>query len=145
VELLVKMAEMADSPTSGFAHRLSKTRSRHNKKSKDASSSQAAIERVDSNTTASSGHSLESPTEKLIRYATSDSGESNGLKRILSKSITPKRRQKREEERRIKEEVARGRSVAERGTLQNDDDDRFAKAADDDDSIYTDDYSDTEE
>lgn len=140
----MKMAE--HSPTGSFVRRFSKARNGR-RTSKD--SSQAAIERVDSSTTAGSDNSgvrgsLESSSEKLQHYPTNDSGDGNGLKRILSKSLTPKRRQKREEELRIREEVARGRSVAERGTLQNDDD-HVVKGSEDDSSLYTDDYSDTEE
>lgn len=52
-----------------------------------------------------------------------DDNENHGIKKLVPKSIGSKRRQKkqeREEEQRMSEEAARGRSVADRGTLEND-------------------------
>ena len=48
---------------------------------------------------------------------------SNGIKKLVPKALGSKRRRKKqekEEEERASEEAARGRSVAERGTLEND-------------------------
>ncbi|RFU34447.1 hypothetical protein B7463_g1880, partial [Scytalidium lignicola] len=140
------MADHPESPSSGggLSHLLSKTRSLGRK---SGNSSQISIERVSSS--ASSEHSairesIESAYDKLNGHSHDDgTGEHNGLKKLMSRSLTSRRRQKREEELRISQEVARGRSVAERGTLENDDD-RVLKGTGDDSSVYTDD-SDTEE
>lgn len=57
--------------------------------------------------------------------STEDDGEPNGIKKLVPKGIGSKRRQrkkeKEEEEQRANEEAARGRSVADRGTLRSDD------------------------
>ena len=52
-----------------------------------------------------------------------EDGESNGLKKLVPKGLGSTRRRKkqeREDEQRASEEAARGRSIAERGTLEND-------------------------
>ncbi len=52
-----------------------------------------------------------------------DDDEKNGIKKLLPKVIGAKRRRKKQEkenEEREMEEAARGRSIAERGTLEND-------------------------
>lgn len=67
--------------------------------------------------------SVEDAIDK-IKPSTEDDGESNGIKKLVPKGIGSKRRRKKqeqEEEQRASEEAARGRSVADRGTLQNDD------------------------
>lgn len=73
--------------------------------------------------------SIEGAIEKLKGHEIAqdhnadDDGDSNKLERLLPKAIQTKRRKKRqekEEEERASEEAARGRSIAERGTLEND-------------------------
>jgi len=64
--------------------------------------------------------SVDSTLDKLTHHD-DDTGESNGIKKLIPK-IGNKRRQKKqeqEEEQLAMEEAARGRSVAERGTLEN--------------------------
>ncbi|KAA8570031.1 hypothetical protein EYC84_002368 [Monilinia fructicola] len=67
--------------------------------------------------------SLEGAIDKLKRDSDSEteSHGSNGLKRFVPKGFESKKKrlQREEEERRLEEEVARGRDVAERGTLEN--------------------------
>ncbi|KAH8802863.1 hypothetical protein F5884DRAFT_683795 [Xylogone sp. PMI_703] len=140
------MTDHLESPTGGggLSHLLSKTRSLGRK---SRNSSQNSIDRVESS--GSSEHSgiresLESAIDKINGHSRSNSiADGNGLKKLMSRGLTSKRRQKREEELRISQEVARGRSVAERGTLENESD-RVLKSADDNSSVYTYD-SDTEE
>ncbi|KAE8443563.1 hypothetical protein EG329_001725 [Mollisiaceae sp. DMI_Dod_QoI] len=84
----------------------------------------------DSNSTKSSGSdglgirlSHEDTIDKIKGKEGDDGGESNGIKKLVPRGIGSRRRQKkqeREEEERFSEEAARGRSVAERGTLEND-------------------------
>jgi hypothetical protein len=65
--------------------------------------------------------SLEDAIDKL--KANTEDGESNGIKKLVPRALGSKRRRKqheREEEQRASEEAARGRTVAERGTLEND-------------------------
>ena len=65
--------------------------------------------------------SLETVIDKI--KGDDENGESSGLKKLVPKGIGSKRRRKKQEkedEERASEEVARGRSVAERGTLEND-------------------------
>lgn len=68
--------------------------------------------------------SLEGAIDKLKGDSDSEteSHASNNLKRFVPKGFESKRKrlQREEEERRLEEEVARGRNVAERGTLEND-------------------------
>lgn len=70
--------------------------------------------------------SLEGAIDKLKGNSDSEteSHGSNGLKRFVPKKFEfeskKKRLQREEDERRLEEEVARGRDVAERGTLGND-------------------------
>jgi len=64
--------------------------------------------------------SVDSTIDRLSHHD-DDSGESNGIKKLIPK-IGAKRRQKKQEqedEQLAMEEAARGRSVAERGTLEN--------------------------
>ena len=73
--------------------------------------------------------SLDSAASKLkLRPDDTSSGESSGLKGLLAKA-KPKRRRKREQqeaEERAAEEVQRGRSVGERGRLEDEKDDNSA-------------------
>ena len=62
--------------------------------------------------------------ENIIEKITGDDedGDSNGLKKLVPKGLGAKRRRKKQEraDERASEEAVRGRSVAERGTLEND-------------------------
>ena len=52
-----------------------------------------------------------------------EDGDSHGIKKLVSKGIGSRRRKKkqdRDDAQKESEEAARGRSVAERGTLEND-------------------------
>jgi hypothetical protein len=119
------MTERPDSPTrNGLAQIFSKTRNRDKKgrdsagnsiKSSDDSvglrgAAEDAIEKMKGSTSTST--------------STEDDADSNGIKKLVPKAIGSKRRQrkkeKEEEEQRESEEAARGRSVADRGTLRND-------------------------
>ncbi|PMD46663.1 hypothetical protein L207DRAFT_507559 [Hyaloscypha variabilis F] len=119
------MTERPDSPTrNGLAQIFSKTRNRDKKgrdsagnsiKSSDDSvglrgAAEDAIEKMKGSTSTST--------------STEDDADSNGIKKLVPKAIGSKRRQRKkeeeEEEQRESEEAARGRSVADRGTLRND-------------------------
>lgn len=68
--------------------------------------------------------------------------DSRGLEKLIPKRIRSRRRRRREQresEELIREEVARGRSVAERGTLQDDDPNYLVKTHSslDDNSLLT--------
>ena len=65
---------------------------------------------------------MESAIDK-IKVTEEEDGDSNGLMKLVPKGLGSKRRRKKQEkedEQRASEEAARGRSVAERGTLEND-------------------------
>jgi len=117
------MTERADSPTrNGLAQIFSKTRNR-DKKGRDSAGN--SIKSSDDGLGLRGG--AEDAIEKLkgsTSTSTEDDGESNGIKKLVPKAIGSKRRQrkkeKEEEEQRESEEAARGRSVADRGTLRND-------------------------
>ncbi|RDL31361.1 Uncharacterized protein BP5553_09570 [Venustampulla echinocandica] len=67
--------------------------------------------------------STESSFRSSGRTESDEEGEQNGIKKLVPKGLASKRRRKKqeqEEELRASEEAARGRSVAERGTLSND-------------------------
>lgn len=69
-----------------------------------------------------------------------DDGESGRLSKLIPKGIGSMRRRKREDreaEQRASEEAARGRSVAERGTLENDNGDYSPPADGDGSSLIT--------
>jgi hypothetical protein len=55
-----------------------------------------------------------------LKGSKSDDAEPSGLKALLSKANRSKRRQRKEQEERSLDEVRRGRSVGERGTLADD-------------------------
>ena len=113
------MAERSQSPSrNGLSHIWSKTRNR-DKKNRDSASN--SVKSTDSETHLGVRGSVESAIDK-IKGAEED-GDSNGIKKFVPKSLGSKRRRKKQEkedEERASEEVARGRSVAERGTLEND-------------------------
>jgi hypothetical protein len=101
-------------PKNGLAQMFSKAR--REKKNKDSSSMKSS---------GSEGLGVRASIEDAIDKikGSSDDSEPNGIKKLVPKSIGSKRRQKKqemEEEQRISEEAARGRSVADRGTLEND-------------------------
>jgi hypothetical protein len=112
------MAEQSESPSrNGLSHIWSKTR----KSRKNGDSASDSIKSTDSDNHLSVRESIESAIDKT--KGEDEGGDSNGLKKLVPKSIGSKRRRKRqekEEEQRASEEAARGRSVAERGTLEND-------------------------
>ncbi|KAF4630651.1 hypothetical protein G7Y89_g7490 [Cudoniella acicularis] len=114
------MSERSDSP-SRLAQIFSKTRTREKKGRSSGSNSMVSSE--------SDSHGLRASLEDAIEKLKSRSGvsednndEPSGIKKLVPKGITSKRRRKKQEkgdELRAREEVARGRSVAERGTLGN--------------------------
>jgi len=112
------MADSSESPhRNGFSQIFSKDR-KHRKNRDSASTS------IKSGDTESDGHhsmreSLESAIEKLKQHAEDD--DNQGIKKLVPNLGTKRRRKKREqeEEQRAMEEAARGRSVADRGTLEN--------------------------
>jgi hypothetical protein len=72
--------------------------------------------------------SLEGVIDKLKIHH--DHDEDSGTKKLGIKTLGSKRRQKKheeEEEQQRREEAARGRSVAERGTLENDEGNRIVR------------------
>ncbi|KAG0650563.1 hypothetical protein D0Z07_3195 [Hyphodiscus hymeniophilus] len=112
------MAERSESPSrNGLSHIWSKTRK--DKKKQDSGSN--SLKSTDSENRLSVRESLESAIDKI--KGDDEDGDSNGLKKLMPKGLGSKRRRKKqekEEEQLASEEAARGRSVAERGTLEND-------------------------
>lgn len=95
------------------------SKTRKDKKTRDSASN--SLKSTDSEHRLSVRGSLESAIDKI--KGEDEDGDSNGLKKLVPKGLGSKRRRKkqeREEEQRASEEAARGRSVAERGTLEND-------------------------
>lgn len=115
----------AESPTAnGLTQIFSKTKS-ISKKSRGSGSNSTASTAAESDGHRSMRQSLEGVVEKLkVHHDREESGgNGNGLKKLVPQSIGAKRRQKKqekEEEQRLEEEAARGRSIADRGTLEND-------------------------
>jgi len=117
------MTERPDSPTrNGLAQIFSKTRNR-DKKGRDSAGN--SIKSCDDSVGLRGA--AEDAIEKMkesTSTSTEDGADSNGIKKLVPKAIGSKRRQrkkeKEEEEQRESEEAARGRSVADRGTLRND-------------------------
>jgi hypothetical protein len=109
-----------ESPTrNGLAQIFSKTQSRSKKDRSSGSNSIASIG-AESDGRRGVRESLEGIADKLKIHQ--DPEEEIGLKKLLSQSLGSKRRQKKqekEEEERQAEEAARGRSIADRGTLEN--------------------------
>ena len=113
------MADRSESPSrNGLSHIWSKTRNR-DKKNRDSASN--SVKSTDSENRLSVRESLESAIDKI--KGDDEDGDSNGFKKLVPKGLGSKRRRKKqeqEEEQRATEEAARGRSIAERGTLEND-------------------------
>jgi hypothetical protein len=113
-------AESSPSRGSGLKQVLTKARRKRGKKTDDTPS--IASEGSDS-------HGLPALISRELDKLKSDGGDDeaggiSGLSKILPVAIKSKRRAKilqKEAEERESEEAARGRSVAERGTLVNDD------------------------
>jgi hypothetical protein len=118
------MSAVSESPSRGntLTNALSKARRGRNRST------------TDTNSTASNGNdgniSLQGKQEGIIDNPKhndgideDDSGESSKLSKLLPKGLNSKRRRRKlelEEKQRASEEVARGRAIAERGTLDND-------------------------
>lgn len=113
-----------ESPTTnGIAHIFSKSQTR-SKKDRSSGSNSIASTGTGTESDGRRGvrESLEGVVDKLKMHHDNEESGDNGLKKLLPKSIGSKRRQKRqekEEEQRLAEEAARGRSIADRGTLEN--------------------------
>jgi hypothetical protein len=104
-------------PKNGFSQIFSKNR-RRDKQGRDSAANSLKSSGSDS---LGLRESLEDAIDKTKGNTGSD--DDNGIKKLVPKAIGAKRRKKkqeREEEERAIEEAARGRSVAERGTLTND-------------------------
>ena len=115
------MTERSDSPTrNGLAQIFSKGRNRDKKGSSAGNSVKSSDDGLGIR------GSVEDAIGKIKSHTTTEEdGESNGIKKLVPKGIGSKRRrmkkEKEEEEQRASEEAARGRSVAERGTLHDSD------------------------
>jgi hypothetical protein len=112
--------------SNGLTQLFSKNRS---KKNRDSASNSTKSTGTDSDGLGMRG-SLESVIQKLKTHGDQDDGEvgsndnasPSSLKKLVPKGIGSKRRQRKqeqEEEQRLFEEAARGRSIADRGTLEN--------------------------
>lgn len=119
------MADTADlrSSSSGLSHILSKT-SRRSKKDSPSASATPSLASTDSDSQNGNRATLQPSLDKLKGpvETVEDMESTNGLGKLLAKGIGNKRRKKKqqqEEEQRASEEAARGRSVADRGTLEN--------------------------
>ncbi|TAQ86362.1 hypothetical protein B7494_g5310 [Chlorociboria aeruginascens] len=110
------------SETSEISNGLTKIFSKtHGQKKKNSASNSI---QGDSDSHHSIRASLEDALEK-IKSGTDEDGDHSGLKKLIPNLGSKKRRKKQEEEQQHAEDVARGRSVAERGTLDNDDNKSF--------------------
>lgn len=118
--------EASPSRGHGLSHILSKGRNRSSKTSTSASNS---IISTESDQHHGMRASIEGAIEKLKGHEQAghhddeNDEDTNKLEKLLPKAIKTKRRKKRQEkedEDRASEEAARGRSIAERGTLEND-------------------------
>ncbi len=97
------------------------SKTRRDKKGKDSAGNS-----VKSSNSESRGFhsSLEDGIDKLKGHEAADEDDDpSGIKKLVPKALGSKRRKKKlekEEEQRASEEAARGRAVADRGTLEND-------------------------
>jgi hypothetical protein len=113
------MEEAAESKN-GLSRILS--RRRRHRKDRDSSSNS-----IVSTGTESDGHhgvrdAIEGAIEKLKATPTDERQDAHGLKKLVSKGMGSHRRRtklEREEEEHARRAASRGRSVAERGTLEN--------------------------
>jgi hypothetical protein len=118
---------MSDSPSrstsNGLSKVLSKTRRRHKRNSDSASNS---IISTESDSKKGLRQSLESVVDKSKGNGSDNEQESKGIQKLASTLGSKRRRKKkeREDELRATEEAERGRSVAERGTLENENESR---------------------
>ena len=122
------MSAVESSPSRGhgLTHILTKGR---NRSSKTSTSTSNSIISTESDQHHGMRASVEGAIEKLMHHESSEQHidendeDSNKLEKLLPKAIKTKRRKKRQEkedEDKALEEAARGRSIAERGTLEND-------------------------
>lgn len=139
------MAERSESPrgnNNGLAQLFSKNRGK-DKKGRDSASNSVKSSGSDS---FGLGATRDDPGDKIVSYSVGDDDDSpNAIKKLVSKGFGARRRKEKqdlEDKQRASEEAARGRSVAERGTLENDSDD-LARPSGDGSSLLTYD-SDTE-
>ncbi|KAM3071733.1 hypothetical protein ACMFMG_009604 [Clarireedia jacksonii] len=120
------MDDTPDSPTtstssrSGLTAMFSKARAGRKPARDSATASLKSAESDNTGIRASLDGALEKLKSGMTEDDSSDANGANGLKKLVSKQFESKRRRKqREDEERELEEVARGRSVAERGTLKD--------------------------
>lgn len=117
------MDEASESSSKNSLSRILTTRRRH-KKDRDSSSNSIISTGTESDDHRSAREAIEGAIEKLKGSpAVDEPTDANGLKRLVHKGIGSRRRRSRlekEEEERVLLEAARGKSVAERGTLEND-------------------------
>ena len=117
------MTERSESPSrsSGLSQIFHKSKNRDNKAKDSASDSMKSSE---SDSHRGVRGSLENAIDKIKgNNGTDEDGDTNGIKKLVPKGIGTRRRKKKQEQedaQRENEEAARGRSVAERGTLEND-------------------------
>lgn len=105
-------------PRSGLTQLFTKNKL---KKKRDSANSSLLSSEAGSDGLARVRDSLEGVIDKMKVHH--DQDEDSGPKKLGIKTLGSKRRQKRreeEEEQQRREEAARGRSVADRGTLEND-------------------------
>ena len=102
------------------------SKGRRDKKNRESASNslRSASSTVGTGTDSDSHRGLRGSVDSVVdrlSHHDDDTGDSNGIKKLIPK-IGAKRRQKKqeqEEEQQALEEAARGRSVADRGTLEN--------------------------
>lgn len=94
------------------------SKTRRDKKSKDSASNSVKSSNSESRAVRSS---LEDTIDKLKGHdVTEEDGDSSGIKKLAKGLGSKRRRKRREEEQQASEEIARGREVADRGTLGDD-------------------------
>jgi hypothetical protein len=118
------MSAASESPSKGNAltNVLSKARRGRSKNTADTNSTASNGSDGNINPQGKQEGIIDNPKQKE-GVDEDDSGQSSKLSKLLPKGLNSKRRRKKlelEEEQRISEEAARGRAIAERGTLDND-------------------------
>ncbi|KAL2065227.1 hypothetical protein VTL71DRAFT_2896 [Oculimacula yallundae] len=109
--------ERSESPhKNGLAQLFSKNKSRKDKKDKDSAGNSIKSSQSEGR---GGGSSLEDLKGNEVTEVDIDPSETSGIKKLAKGLGSKRRRRRREEEQQVSEEVARGRTVADRGTLDD--------------------------
>jgi hypothetical protein len=116
--------EDASESRNGLSRVLSRTRRRHRKNADSSSNSVVSTGTVESDGHRGVRDAIEGAIERLkAAPGVDEHSDSHGLKKLAHKGIGSRRRrtklEEEEEERAQRQAAARGKSIAERGTLEN--------------------------